>query len=222
MRACLYLLCLTVLLVWVLAAIPASAEPTVLGPTGLVRIPSADALVLDEWNAAYFFVEPADDDEIRTNDIVVNLGVANGAEVGLSATHNEEDENNTLINAKYQFALETVYHPALAVGIVDLTDNVDTTVYVVMSKTLGNCIRTGYGENLSPRIHVGLGAGQFSGLFGGLSTVIADRLALAVDYDSVHVNFGARLRVARNIRLHADGFNGFDGFAFGISWMAGF
>lgn len=222
MRAYLHLLCLAVLLVCVLSAVPASAEPTVLGPTGLVRIPSADALVLDEWNAAYFFFVPAVGKEVRTNDIVANLGVANGAEIGVSATHNADDENNTLINGKYEFAGETLNHPALAVGILDLTDSIDTTVYLVMSKTLSNCIRTGYGENLSPRITIGLGAGQFSGLFGGLSTVIADRLALAVDYDSVHVNFGARLRLTDNVRFHVDGFNGFDGYAFGISWMAGF
>jgi hypothetical protein len=219
MRAYLHLSCLAVLLAVVLWAAPALAQPTVLGPTGLVRIPTADALTDDEWNAAYFYIDP--DDGPKTNDVVANLGVATGLEVGLAATHNE-DENNTLLNAKYQFAQETLNHPAIAAGVLDLTNNLETTAYVVMSKTLASCIRTGYGENLSPRLTVGLGAGEFSGLFGGISTVLGDWLAVMVEYDTKDINVGARIRVTDNIRLHVDGFNGFDGVAFGVSYLAGF
>jgi hypothetical protein len=168
-------------------------------------IPSADALGKGEWNAGFFLEDVSSG---TVNDIVANYGVAQGFEIGIDRFRRDDDsEHHTLLNAKYRFMPETSSQPAVAAGVIDITDDIDATVYIVASKSFGCAIRTWEGETLTPRIHVGFGGGRLSGLFGGVSTYIGNRIQLMAEWDSEEVNVGARWRVTPEFTIHAGGFN---------------
>ncbi len=199
---------------------PALAAPSFFGYTGLVGVPTAEALDKDDYNAAAFtlnFEEGGD-----SNIYAANLGIADGLEVGFARFKPEEGEGETFLNAKYRFSPETGERPAVAAGVVDFTDEVDTTVYVVMSKSLVRRYEMSFGEIVSPQIHFGVGGGQFDGVFGGLSAAIGDRLMLMVEHDSEEINFGARLALSNEVRAHFAALDGFDDIGLGLSYNKSF
>lgn len=212
-RVCLMLCCLALL---PLAASPAAAAPSFGGYTGLILTPTADALDQDDYNAAVFtrdLEEGADQ-----NLYAANLGLRAGLEAGFARFKPEGGPGETLLNAKYRFAPETDANPALAIGAIDLTDEIDSTVYFVMSKVLTETGRVKGREFISPRIHLGLAGGQIDGLFAGLSAALGESLTLMAEYDSEDINFGARLALGDEIRLHASTLDGLDDLGIGISF----
>ncbi|UCG88113.1 MAG: hypothetical protein JSW71_06100 [Gemmatimonadota bacterium] len=197
-------------------ATPLIAAPSFLGYTGLVQVPTADALGEDDYNLVIFTLnleEGAD-----SNIYAANLGLAEGLEVGFARHSPEDATGETFLNAKYTFSRETEANPAMAVGVMDLTDEVDTTVYVVLSKALERRYDTRYGEIGAPRLHFGVGGGQLDGVFGGLSAVLGDRLLLMAEYDGSDVNFGARLAIGNNVRAHVGALDGLDDIGLGVSF----
>jgi len=215
-----YLLWLCVVGLLAASVAPGMAAPAFPGFTGLLLIPTADVLTQGDWNAAIFAInleEGAD-----ANNYCANLGVASTLEVGFVRVKPEDDSGDTLLSAKYQFLAETAASPAVAVGIYDLTDEVDATVYVVASKAFGQCYQTHFGEITSPRFHVGVGGGQLSSFFGGASAALGDRLLLMVEYDSDDINAGARFALNDEWRAHFGFLNGFDDVGLGVSYNKGF
>ena len=60
----------------------AAAAPSYFGYTGLIRVPTADALSSNEFNAGAFFIRRDELDD--PNVYAGNLDIADGAEVGVS------------------------------------------------------------------------------------------------------------------------------------------
>lgn len=179
--------------------------PSFRGYTGLMVVPTADALGKGEWNAGLFFEDVASE---TINDVVVNYGLAQGLEFGINRFRIDGDsDHRTLLNAKYRFMPETSVRPAIAAGITDITDDIETTVYAVASKSFGCVVRTWEGETLTPRIHVGFGGGRLGGLFAGATGYVGNRIELLAEWDSHNVNVGARWRVTPQFTVHAGGFN---------------
>jgi len=199
---------------------PALAAPSFLGYTGLVRVPTADALDQKDYNLAAFALNLEEGGD--SNVYAANLGVAQGLEVGFARVKPEEGSGETYLNAKYRFSAETAEHPAVAAGVADFTDEIDTTVYVVMSKAFGHGYQTSLGEITSPRFHVGVGGGMLSGVFGGVTAVVGDRLMLMVEYDTDDVNIGARLALSTEIRADVGFLDGFDDVGIGLSYNKSF
>jgi len=215
-----YLYRVSVLAALCLASGPVFAAPSFFGYTGLVRVPTADALGWNDYNVAAFGLnleEGAD-----SNIYAANLGVAENLEVGFARVKPEDEPGETYLNAKYRFSVEEQGRPAVAAGVVDFTDEVDTTVYVVMGRMLGHRYGTSHGGISSPRIHVGVAGGQLDGVFGGVSAVLAQRIMLMVEYDTADVNVGARLALTDEIRAHVAALNGFDDIGVGLSYNKSF
>lgn len=214
-------LCCTFVLVGLCLAIgPVWAAPSFFGYTGLVRVPTADALGRDDYNVAAFGLnleEGAD-----SNIYAANLGLAEYLEVGFARVKPEDESGETYLNAKYRFSGEEQGRPAVAAGVIDFTDEVDTTVYVVMGRALRGGQRTSQGVISSPRIHFGVAGGQLDGVFGGVSAVLAERIMLMVEYDTADVNIGARLALSDEIRAHVGTFDGFDDLGVGLSYNKSF
>lgn len=182
-----------------------AATPSYRGYTGLIIIPNADALGKGEWDAGFFFEDVASG---TVNDVVANYGFAEGFEFGIDRFKlNDNSDNHTLLNAKYRFMPETSSRPAIAAGIIDVTDEIDTTVYVVGSKVIGCMPRVWEGETLSPRVHLGFGGGRLSGLFAGATFYLGNRFEVLAEWDSVTVNVGLRFRVTPGFTIHAGGLN---------------
>ncbi|MHB9037669.1 MAG: hypothetical protein ACYC64_13485 [Armatimonadota bacterium] len=181
------------------------AIPSFRGYTGLMIVPTADALGKGDWNAGLFYENVANG---TINDVVANYGIAQGFEFGIDRFRlTNETDNHTLLNAKYRFVPENMNHPAIAAGIADITNEIETTAYVVASKSLGCQVRVWEGETLSPRVHVGFGGGRLSGLFAGASAFVGNRFELIAEWDSKDVNVGARFRVTPQFTVHLGGFN---------------
>jgi hypothetical protein len=192
------------------------AGPSFYGYTGLVVTPTADALGEEEYNAALFtlnFEEGAD-----ANVYAANLGLREGLEVGFARVRPEEGSGETYINAKYKFAADDSRNPAVAAGVIDATDEDESTVYVVMSKVWGSRYATKYGQVSAPQLHLGIGGGQIDGFFGGVSALLGTRLLLVAEYDSEDVNFGARLALTDEFRAHFGALDGLDDVGIGISF----
>ena len=199
-----------------LGAVPVGAAPSLFGYTGLLVVPTADALDDKDFNVAYYTlnVEEGADERI----FVVNLGVDEGTEVGFARIKPDYGGAETVLSGKYRVQPEDMHKPALAAGVFDVTDEINTTVYFVASKSITGSYRLDGKEITSPRIHVGVGGGVLDGLFLGASGVLGEKLTLMVEYDSDDINLGARLAVAPEIRVHAGWINGLDDVAIGASY----
>lgn len=211
--------CLTLLCVLVGASVfvgAAQAAPSFFGYTGLVAIPTADSLNKEEYNLAAFAVNVDEGADYTT--YAANLGIVPNLEVGFARIKPDEASGETWINAKYTFAPETGGNPAIAGGVIDFTDETDATAYIVLSKSFGHSVRTSLGEITTPRFHIGVGGGQFDGVFGGVSATLGDRFTIMAEYDSEDVNWGARLALSDEIRVHFGGFDGLDNVGLGISF----
>lgn len=208
-------LCIAILAAMLLPGL-ASAAPSFLGYTGLVVIPTADALDRGEYSAAAYAVDLESSSD--SNVFAGNVGLAEMTEIGFTRIKPDGSDAETFINAKHAFRVETETHPGMAAGVIDVTDEVESTAYVVMSKAIsrgGGSNR--YGDVTAPRIHFGIGGGQLSGFFGGISASLGDRLLLMAEYDSSNINFGARLAITAEIRAHAALLDG-DDLALGASF----
>lgn len=194
----------------------ASAAPSLLGYTGLVVIPTADALDRGEYSAAAYAIDLESSSD--SNVFAGNVGLANLTEIGFTRVKPDGSDAETFINAKHAFQVETASHPGMAAGVIDVTDEVESTAYIVMSKSISRGEGDNrYGDVTAPRIHFGIGGGQLSGFFGGISGSLGDRLLLMAEYDSSNINFGARLAITAEIRAHAALLDG-DDLALGASF----
>ncbi len=201
-----------VLILAVLSA-AAWAIPTYRGYTGLMLIPTADALAKSDFNAGVFFEDVGSG---VVNDFIFNYGVIDGLEVGIDRYRQDNNTSaETQINGKYRFLDETDHRPAVAGGIIDLTDESQTTVYIVASKSLSTPVCTYEGEILNPRFHVGIGGGRFSPVFAGISSYIGDRVEVMLEWDSKKTQIGARFRVTPGLTIHAGFFDIFGSGTFG-------
>lgn len=205
---------LLVLFVLVAACSQVAATPAYRGYTGLMLTPTADTLKTGGFDFGAVFLS---NDTNDTTFFSGNIGILDSLEVGGAVISPEHGDSNGIINAKYGLLKETMTAPALAIGWSDVADQLDSTPYVVLSKSL-----TMQGTNsLAPRLHVGVGSGSLDGVFAGLSARIAEQLQLMIEYDTNDVNFGLQFAAAQGLRLHA-GLVGGDNLGLGASYNVGF
>ena len=199
----------------VASAAVAAAAPSFFGYTGLLLVPSADVLEMSEWNAAAFTTELTDGQDL----LAVGIGLPAGLEAGLLRVDPEGGSAETLLHAKYRVQPLLVGGGSLAVGLFDITDEIDSNAYAVFSKRLAPDTIVGTQRLLDPRLHFGLGSGgQLDGIFAGVSAVAVERITLMAEYDSDNINFGARLAIAPKIQVHAGWLGDDSDFAVGLSF----
>jgi hypothetical protein len=207
---------------WVLLALlglatvkPAGAAPNFLGSTGLLLTPTADVLRLREWNA---HVHGTDD----FTTYGAAIGIFENLEVGVTAFDPDIGNDDALINAKYRLLAETATAPAIAVGAVDITDEleVDPSIYLVISKALGMTGGSGAYGGYQLRGHLGVGDGIYDDIIAGLDLIFNPRLLLMAEYDGNDFNFGARLGLTPEVRVDLAVLDG--NFGAGISFNAAF
>lgn len=211
-------LCILILTICVIAGGTSCAAPSFRGYSGLVVVPTADVLEEGDWDAG---VMTEDIDDIDVNDIFVNYGIQEGLEVGINSfLPVEADDRETLVNAKYQLMPETESRASVAFGLIDLTDEVEATAYMVVSKSLVRGIRAFDSDITNLRGHIGFGGGRLDGMFLGLSAFIGNRAMFSVEWDSTDINLGFKFTPVRGIRLHAAWFDlgGADDLGLGISF----
>ncbi|MHB9037527.1 MAG: YjbH domain-containing protein, partial [Armatimonadota bacterium] len=134
--------------IFVLAAVSSqvTASPAYFGYTGLMMTPTADTLKTGGFDAGAVFLGGDND----TTFWSANIGLLDSLEVGAAMVSPEHGDSNGIINAKFGLMKETEATPALAIGVSDLTDQLDSTPYVVASKSL----QLKGQSRWSPRLHV--------------------------------------------------------------------
>lgn len=202
----------------ILVSPAAYALPTYRGYTGLNIIPTADALNQGLWQVGVTSEDVSD----TINNYFVFYGITDGLEVGINARQPRgETGRDTVFSGKYRFVAETAAIPAVSAGIIDVTDEEEVTAYVVASKSIVGQIGTFEGEIISPRVHVGLGAGQFSPIFGGVNVFLGPRIQLMAEYDSDEWHAGGRFRLTPGLTFHAGFFAIGKGTTFGLGGSFG-
>lgn len=199
MARCRFTLVFVIVMLFALTSF-VSALPSFRGYTGLMIIPTADALNDGQWNVGLSSEDVGDD----LNNIYANYGLSDGLEVGINAQEPvDASDRDTVFNGKYRFLTETDERPAVAAGIIDLTSEEETTVYIVASKSINTPLGTYEGEIINPRVHIGFGGGEFDSIFLGISTYIGNRVQVMGEWDSEFWHAGANWRITRGLTLQA-------------------
>jgi hypothetical protein len=189
-------------------------SPSLLGPTGLLRVPTADTLGALQWNVGASNIWAAGGPD--ESSIYANVGLLPRLEVGASRNEFEDLESETLLNAKYAF-LKLPGEVSLAGGVIDLTDQIDQSAYVVVTHTLGAGVISPHGQFTMPQLHVGAGGGRFDGLFGGVSVLVGTKADVMAEYDGENFNLGVSLPLMPKVELTAATIDTFDDFGLGVS-----
>lgn len=197
------------------ASVAAHARPSLVGPSGLIMIPTAEVLGMAQWNVglATMQVEEGADENL----LCANVGLIPNLEVGFTREDFKEGEAETLVNAKLALPLLLPGKISLAAGVVDLTDQVDRSVYVVASHTLGAGLVKVPGKMSMPQLHVGIGGGRFDGLFAGISAMVDRRVEVMAEFDGDDINFGGRWTVAPNLDATITALHGLEDFGLGLT-----
>jgi len=202
-------------LVGLAAVRPAAAAPNFFGSTGLLVTPSADVLGVREWNVHVH----------GTDDFVsygVNFGALDKLEIGVTGLDVQHGgDTHALINLKYRIVPETKSVPAVAIGAVDISDelDIDPSIFLVVSKALGSLSSAG-SNGMQWRAHLGIGQGLYDTVFGGIDLVVTPRVMLIAEYDSNDFNFGVRLGLTPEVRADLSALDG--NFGAGLSYVASF
>lgn len=200
------------LLLALLLASAVMAAPNFLGPTGLLLIPTADALSADEMSFNLYGVESG-----SRSAYIFNYGIRENLEVGFARYEDQE----TVVNAKYNFMPEDGKHAGVAMGVLDLTDQVNSSIYIVASKKF---------ELTAPgltnfRVHAGLASGgtaksdiPLDSFFGGLSVDVTNKVTLMVEHDGNNINYGASLLFGHGLQANVGAVGDESTIVYGLSF----
>jgi len=190
------------------------ADPSLVGPTGLLRIPTAQSLGMLQWTAGASQVWAASGPD--ESYVYANVGLLPKLEIGATRQEFEDQEAETVLNAKYRF-LGLPGQITLAAGIIDITDQLDQSAYAVVSHELGAGLVSPHGQFTMPVLHVGVGGGRFDGLFGGMSVTVGGKADVMAEYDGQEFNFGARFPLVPKVSVTAAALDTFDDFSLGVA-----
>ncbi len=193
-----------------------SAEPSMMGYSGLLMVPTTDTVNDGGYNVAISSSELSGWDD---RAYLANFGLQDGLEAGIWWWHPEHGNKETLLNIKYRFESGTPGRASLALGVSDVTDEIDTAVYFVASKDVGQPIGTTIdGKPISRlTLHGGIGGGWIDDFFFGLEARLGDRLTLIAEHFNDDLSIGARLRLWRHVAVDA-GYIGTENWSANLSY----
>jgi hypothetical protein len=182
----------------------AGSGPSFFGQTGLLVIPTADSLTQQSWSVHVHGMN-----HLATYG--ANYGLAKGLEVGVSGFSPQHGDTKAVINAKYNFLLETAKVPGISVGGVDIADQLDLKagIYVVASKSLSSYLG-GPLAKYNLRGHIGYGSnGIFNDdVFGGVDLQVTQNVQAIAEWINGDLNAGARLGLGKGIRVDLGSYDG--------------
>lgn len=211
-----------VLVSWFLVIAPAGAYPQVFpapainGPSGIVRVPSADVIPYKNFNIASDFGS-ASLSGLSTNEAAVyykmNLGSFHGVELGIvGGTENDSGKlrEGVFVNMKLSLSTgEEPYPMLLAIGVENLFSYTQTDVYMVATKYLkqGPRLTFGFMADFPDQKFRPLGMAGVEAPLGDTFFLTSDLLAGETLFQ---VNAGARIYFSPIFALNVSGLNIFD------------
>lgn len=206
--------------VWEEAGGGLKAIPSWYGNSGLIVTPTAETLPLLKASAGWHRVN-VDPDHL--NVATLNVGVLPGLEIGGARVDTSGSDSEEIINAKYALPMSTWMKnpllPEVAIGGWDLSDKLDRTYYVVVSKgvdlpTVGSLgFHLGYARNES-------NTGAMDGVFGGAQFSAFKYTTVMAEYDGDAFNAALRYCPRPRFGLEVGTLDGDLGF--GLTYTSGF
>lgn len=184
------------------AALSATAEPSLNAFTGLLAIPTAETLGDGDYN---FGINTTNLDDVDDFSYYGNFGLDDDLEVGVLLWRPDSGPVNsasfrsggseTFLHIKKSLVLEGIGNPDVAVGVFDLTDEVETTVYGVATWEQGRSVGMVEGRDVRfLNLHAGFAAGQLQDAFVGVELLFGTRVGIMGEWLDGEVNVGARFR----------------------------
>ncbi|MCL6590299.1 MAG: YjbH domain-containing protein [Firmicutes bacterium] len=167
----------------------------VFGPTDLMYTPTANSL---EAGSLGISVNLCKED---TGYFNFDYGLFSDLEIGILIRAYPE-YNVIRFRGKFNVLQEDRDTPGLALGIEDLGSESPVSPYLVLSKAFPNSDIKG---------HIGVGGGEFHGIFGGLEIAFANsprrnksvkEVELFLEFDSDRTNAGAKLGIGANTKIN--------------------
>lgn len=193
-------------------------HPSFNGYTGLFYTPTAEVLPPDTWAAGVFSV---DLDAVFPDRYCFNYGFPSNLELNVVKYIPDSGERETVISGKYQIFPETPGRAALSVGVFDITKELQTTVYIVASRTLGGPFEVKKRRVFETIGHIGIAGGEVGGIFAGVEFVLGPAFRMIGEYDTRDFNLGARILIDDQVALTGAIFD-FDRLGIGISYKKTF
>lgn len=194
------------------------SHPSFNGYTGLFYTPTAEVLPPNSWSAGAFSV---DLDTVFPDRYCFSYGFPGNLELNVVKYVPDKGEKETVISGKYQIFPETVGRAALAVGVSDITKEIQTTVYIVASRTLGGPFELKKHRIFETIGHIGIAGGGLEGIFAGIEFVLGPSFRVIGEYDTKDFNLGARILINDQVALTGGVFD-FDKLGIGISLKKAF
>lgn len=188
--------------VFFILVVPAAAEPTIFGPTGLIVNPTADITPLEHAWIALNFLDNGDNSVWTLN---VTGSISEQLEVGVGTVRPDKGDSGYSFFGKWLFMPETETFPGAAGGVTvsDVSSENSTMWYIVASKFF----------------ELGQRATQNASLHGGIS------YATGSSNDDFEVFGGIDLEFSENMIAIAEFNSGgrtlFGGFTYGLRYYIG-
>ena len=190
-----------VLLIAVLAipaSLPVIATPTFYGYSGLFLCPTADVLPEDGLGVQ---LGTMDKDDFDLEYWSIAVGAGNGVEAGfVKVQPNPPVQEYTVLHGKFLIRPGGDGRPAIAAGIFDPTDELDSTVYIVASQETSRPLGTARGKDaVLFRAHAGFGGGFLDGFFFATEVSLGDKLDLIGEWVNSDFNAGGRFHFGDDV-----------------------
>jgi hypothetical protein len=206
------------LLLFLFVVAVAFSHPSFNGYTGLIYTPTAEVLAPDTWSAGAYSV---DLDEVFPDRYCFSYGAGGNLEVTVLKLAPENGEKETIISGKYQIFPESKGRAALSVGAIDITKEMETTVYMVASRTLTGAFEVKKRRVFETLGHIGIAGGGMDGIFAGIEFVLGPSLRIIGEYDTKDFNIGGRIIINDQLAITGAVFD-FDKLGIGVSFSKAF
>lgn len=200
----------------------AAADPSLLGPTGLLNVPTAETLNSRDYN--FFANHWGGPNSLNRYGGNFGMGSTRGVEIGATIHDPETGEARTVLNAKFQLQAGTSKGTVIAAGIIDAFQEIDNnrTGYLSITKEMGQSTTSRLGlRRPTNYITVGIGSRRggevLDGLFAGISFGIDEDFRLLVEHDAEDLNLGLRFAPDPRFRIDFGQVNGET--TFGVSYL---
>ena len=174
------------------------ASPTIYGPSGLISIPTAEALKYKEMNIALDYYQ--DSEENTSQYYKLNLGTFENWEIGFVG--GQTPTEGVYINAKYYLMSDKSRYPlSIAIGVDNIASQEKTGMYMVASKVFKGGLVGHFGfktmfdheEGIDPSI------------MGGTEFFFSDQFSILADINGEKktyiVNAGLRFELMDNFHI---------------------
>ena len=193
------------------------AQPTLRGYSGMLIVPSAQTVGDGDYYIGWAAGMGGD---LDNNSFYGTFGLDANTEIGVNMWRPTGAANQTFLHAKYTLPVEA--GPQIATGVLDLTGEVDTTVYAVATWAQGQVIGEVDGDAIQfLNLHAGFAAGMFSDIFAGVEMLFGPEVGIMAEWVDNDVHVGARFQPAP--RFHLDvGFLDIDELVLNLSYGTAF